>query len=218
MKMTDALLVSVLMMALPARAKTNDVTGPGDQQRQPPTGSFAISPSGTALVGATVVTLTATASDPGGSALTYTWDFGDGQSGTTGQTVTHVYSKPGTFTAVLTIRNGAGASATANGAVTARDLTGRWRDTDPAWEFNLTQSGATVSGTIARAGVGIVSQIRDGVVADPRTIKFFRDSSVSPRWYLGYTGNYTGSLDSTGNSLHLTSPEDARFSYDLTRE
>jgi hypothetical protein len=216
MKMRDALLVSVLVVALPSCK--NDVTGPGDQQRQPPTGSFSISPSGMALVGATVVTLTATASDPGGSALTYTWDFGDGQSGTTGQTVTHVYSKPGTFTAVLTIRNGAGASATVNGAVTARDLTGRWRDTDPAWEFDLTQSGATVSGTIARAGVGIVSQIRDGVVADPRTIRFFRDSSVSPRWYLGYTGNYTGSLDSTGNSLHLTSPEDSRFSYDLTRE
>jgi hypothetical protein len=216
MKMTDALLVSVLVVALPSCK--NDVTGPGDKQSQPPTGSFAISPAGMALVGATVMTLTATASDPAGSALTYTWDFGDGQSGTTGQTVTHVYSKPGTFTAVLTIRNGAGASATANGAVTARDLTGRWRDTDPAWEFDLTQTGATVSGTIARAGVGIVSQIRDGVVADPRALRFFRDSSVSPRWYLGYTGNYTGSLDSTGNSLHLTSPEDSRFSYDLTRE
>jgi hypothetical protein len=216
MKVTEAALVSILVVALPSCK--NDVTGVGDKQTQPPTGSFAISPSGMALVGATVMTLTATASDPAGSALTYTWDFGDGQSGTTGQTVTHVYGKPGTFTAVLTIRNAGGASATVNGAVTARDLTGRWRDTDPAWEFDLTQSGATVSGTIARAGVGIVSQIRDGVVADPRTIRFFRDSSVSPRWYLGYTGNYTGSVDSTGTRLHLSSPEDARFSYDLTRE
>jgi len=217
MKVSEAALVSILVAALPACHK-NDVTGPGPQQIQPPTGSFTVSPAGMALVGATVMTLTATASDPAGSALTYTWDFGDGQSGSTGQTVTHVYNRPGTFTAVLTIRNAGGASATANGTVTARDLTGRWRDVDPAWEFDLTQSGTTVSGTIAREGVGIVSQIRDGVVADPRSVRFFRDSSVSPRWYLGYTGNYSGSVDSTGNRLHLASPEDARFTYDLTRE
>ena len=44
MKMTDALLVSVLVVALPACDKSNDVTG-GDKPSQPPTGSFAISPS-----------------------------------------------------------------------------------------------------------------------------------------------------------------------------
>jgi PKD repeat protein len=216
MKTKEAILVSLMAGAL-ASCNHENATGP-TKVSSPPTGSFVTSPSGMVLVGATVVTLTATGSDPSGSALTYTWDFGDGQSGVTGQTVTHVYGKPGTFTAVLTVRNAAGASATANGTVTARDLSGRWRDVDPAWEFDLTQSGSTISGTIARAGVGIVSQIRDGAVADPRSVKFFRDSSVSPRWYSGYTGNYSGSVDNTGNRLHLTSLEDNRFSYDLTRE
>jgi len=46
----------------------------------------------------------------------------------------------------------------------------------------------------------------------------FRDSSVSPRWYAGYSGTYSGTVDATLDHIHLVSPEHGRFTYDLTCE
>ena len=40
--------------------------------------------------------------DPDGTVVSYNWDFGDGFSGT-GQTVSHTYNNPGTFTARLSV-------------------------------------------------------------------------------------------------------------------
>jgi len=42
-------------------------------------------------------------SDPGADTLTYSSDFGDGSPVETGQTVSHSYSEPGTYTAILTV-------------------------------------------------------------------------------------------------------------------
>jgi PKD repeat protein len=50
-----------------------------------------------------------------GTNVTYTWDFGDGTTGT-GATVTHVYATTGTFTARVTARNNS-SSATATTSV-----------------------------------------------------------------------------------------------------
>lgn len=50
-------------------------------------------------------------SDPDGNALTYAWDFGDGQTGT-GKTVAHTYATKGTFAAKLTVSDGKGGTAT----------------------------------------------------------------------------------------------------------
>ncbi len=49
-------------------------------------------------------------SDPDGDDLTYSWEFGDGESGT-GPTVQHTYTQPGSFTAKLTVDDGRGRSA-----------------------------------------------------------------------------------------------------------
>ena len=43
--------------------------------------------------------------------LTYSWDFGDGNSGK-GQNIEHTYTEPGSYTAELTVSDGAGGSAT----------------------------------------------------------------------------------------------------------
>ncbi len=49
--------------------------------------------------------------DPDGSINSYTWDFGDGQS-TGGPTVNHNYSKSGSYTITLTVKDNKGAGAT----------------------------------------------------------------------------------------------------------
>ncbi len=50
-------------------------------------------------------------SDPDGSIVSYAWDFGDSNSDT-GSTVSHTYTQPGVYTAVLTVTDDGGAEAT----------------------------------------------------------------------------------------------------------
>jgi hypothetical protein len=65
-----------------------------------------------ALEGASVH-FTASAEDPDGDSLSYTWDFGDGSAPVEGSQVTHVYADDGTHTVKVTARDSAGASAQA---------------------------------------------------------------------------------------------------------
>jgi PKD repeat protein/glucose/arabinose dehydrogenase len=82
------------------------------QQNQAPTAAVrADVTSGPAPL---TVTFDASASsDPDqGDTLSYVWDFGDSSSTvTTSPTVTHVYSTPGTFTVMLTVRDNHGATS-----------------------------------------------------------------------------------------------------------
>jgi PKD repeat protein len=53
-----------------------------------------------------------------GTIISYLWDFGDGATATT-QTVNHIYTNAGTYTARLTLTDNVGQTNTANVAVTA---------------------------------------------------------------------------------------------------
>jgi PKD repeat protein len=121
-------------------------------------------------------------SDPDGDTLTYSWDFGDGSSGT-GATPTHTYATGGVFTVTLTVNDGctssqcsttadinappvcnAGGPYTGNvGQAVSFDGTG---SSDPdgtivsyVWNFGdgSTGTGATPSHTYATGGIFTVS-------------------------------------------------------------
>ena len=83
-----------------------------------------ISPDGAGMAGLTRYRFDASGtSDPDGDPLNYTWNFGDGGTGT-GVATTHVYSAPGPYGVTLTVSDGQNQSA-ATGSVTVRpDLNG----------------------------------------------------------------------------------------------
>jgi PKD repeat protein len=56
-------------------------------------------------------------SDPDGSIVSYSWNFGDGSSPATGASVSHKCSKKGTYTVTLTITDSAGISSSTTTSV-----------------------------------------------------------------------------------------------------
>ncbi len=84
----------------------------------PPTASFTAGP----LTGKAPLEVSFDASASGGSAAiaSYTWDFGDGQTGA-GKQTTHTYTTSGTFTATLTVLNNYGLTSTATATITVEN-------------------------------------------------------------------------------------------------
>jgi len=84
--------------------QTNNVISWAGQMRLLPVASFTVSPNDPALF--EEVTFDASASyapgEHGGTIDSYEWDFGDGTN-SVGQTVTHTYRKPGTYSVELTV-------------------------------------------------------------------------------------------------------------------
>jgi len=62
-------------------------------------------------------------SDADGSIVAYTWDFGDGATGT-GAAPSHTYQSAGSYTATLTVSDDGGASDSASVAITVEASTG----------------------------------------------------------------------------------------------
>ena len=70
-----------------------------------------------AVVGELLSFSGAGSSDPGGAALTYSWDFGDQTAPATTVTASHAYAATGAYTVTLTVSNGS-LTGTATSAVT----------------------------------------------------------------------------------------------------
>lgn len=167
------------------------------ETNKPPVAGLTIDSSGTALAGATRGSFSGGGStDPDGDALTYSWNFGDGTNGT-GQTTTHVYNAAGTFNVTLTVSDGK-KSATADGSVNVRSLTGVWTGnlaggTGTFFTFTLIHNGPTLSGTYSDTVNG--SGTIEGVVTAPRGVSMTnRVGSFRP-------GFWNGSLDGAINRI-----------------
>lgn len=96
------------------------------------------------------VTFTATATDPGNLPLTFSWDFGDGTTGS-GPTATHTYTRGGAFTVSVRATNAVGLSASASSAVGVLQIS------DNQLLANCTGAGcaAVDDDTYAGSGVGV---------------------------------------------------------------
>ena len=85
---------------------------------QPPTARFTISPS-SPKVGDSVRFDASGSSDPDGQIVRYSWDFGDGSTGS-GSKVTHIFSRAGSYTVRLTVTDDRGATASTSHQLTVR--------------------------------------------------------------------------------------------------
>ncbi len=178
---------------------------------KPPTpGTVGISPTGTGLAGATSFTFTSSgASDPGGKSLTYSWDFGDGGSGS-GQSANHTYAAKGAFTAKVTVSNGKSSATATSGTVTVGDVTSTtWQGniytttcSGSSWlTWTLTQSGGTIAGSHYDPTNG--TRTITGSVSNPRNMTITLSSGVVYSGTLNsdltqFSGNVTGYAGGAG--------------------
>ena len=133
--------------------------------------------------------------DPDGDSLSFSWNFGDGSGGGTGAVVTHTYSSPGRFTAVVTVRDSRGAAATASVVIDAGNTPPAAAITSPS-----TSARFAVGQTITLRGTA--SDTQDGTLADSR---------LSWRVLLHHnthTHPYFGPVTGNGLTFQAPAPED----------
>ena len=102
--------------------------------------------------------------DPNGDALTYTWNFGDGTTGT-GATVSHTYTNAGQFNATLTVNdrpNGAGLSNTSQ-PIAINVNSGQQQPPTPTITAPLATATYKAGDTIAFSGTA--TDPKDGALA-----------------------------------------------------
>lgn len=177
----------------------------------PPSVAIDRSPTGGVIAGVTAVTFTAIATQL--TSPTFTWNFGDGGSGT-GASVQHRFDTEGTFGVVVTA-TGTEGSTTSTVSVLSRSLTGKWADfrgcppppspTDFCNVVELNQKGAVLTGTYGdyagrdtrgEDSFGLIS----GTVAPPNQVIFTQSNHC--------VRTYTMTLSSDLNTMsgQVTSP------------
>ena len=150
-------------------------------------GTIEIAPLG-AIVGTSVTLQSRLASDPTGSSLSYSWDFGDGSTAT-GEATTHVYATAGDFFATVTVSGSEGSSGAATLNVPVRSLTARWSGdlgAVPGSRVSITQDGLDLRGTYqddSRRGVV------EGRISETGTVTFTVTSpGLAPVTFTGTAG------------------------------
>ena len=88
-----------------------------------PTAKMSVDPDGAVRAGDSLTFSAVGSSDPDADALTFSWNFGDGNVGN-GLTTSHTYSQPGDYGATLTVSDGT-YEATATKVITVVDASAR---------------------------------------------------------------------------------------------
>jgi len=102
------------------------------------------------IVSVTRVQFTARATNL--SSPTFSWDFADGTTAN-GEVVEHVFTSEGVFNVAVTASGSDGRQSSASVSVSARSVSGRWRDVNAGhadwwyFEYRIVQNGANLSGT-----------------------------------------------------------------------
>ncbi len=129
---------------------------PVQQNRSPIIASVTVTPT-FGIADLQAFSFAAIASDPDGDALTYSWSAA-GNTASTASPVPIVFVSPGgDGQATVTVTDGKGGSASSSVNFTVGSMSGSWRvDTGPLADatFQLTQSGAIVTGSFALPGIG----------------------------------------------------------------
>lgn len=155
-----------------AAAAALAVTLVRERANTPPTVSVAVSPAGTALVGATQITFTATASDHESDPLRYSWSFGDGGTAS-GHIAVRTYDRTATWPVRLSVSDGLD-TAEASVSVVVGTIRGTWRPTSGVFlgitEFPVGGGlGETFSFRPVFPG-GATSPFGSGLAIHPRTV------------------------------------------------
>jgi hypothetical protein len=134
-------------------------TAPTPTNHAPVLGAISVSPT-FGVSGLTLITMIAAASDADGDPLTYTWSFGGATA--TGASASAKLTGDGPVAVQVTVSDGKGETATDSRTVTIGTMTGNWSfvipgdcGTDPREApavFTLTQTGGTVTGSLAFPG------------------------------------------------------------------
>jgi len=153
----------------PSQGPTSPVPPPAAANRPPTVQFYDVQPPGLALVGATSVNIAVRGSDPDGDTLSYTWEFGDGETVPNhGAGIAHVFLQEGDIGVTVTVSDGKGGQGTASTRISARKLSGGWR-VDNARHLAITaeinhRNGAGFNGTMSDGATF------SGTVSHPRNI------------------------------------------------
>jgi hypothetical protein len=139
-------------------AKSGNVTGTAQMTvtqpvNSPPTiNSGASAAPNPALVGQNI-SFSIAASDPDGDPLTFTWNFGDGSSGS-GPGVTHAFNTAGAFTVIASVSDGhsvVSSSVTVTVSSAGSNLVGYWKLNETSGSTAADSSGNGNTGTLVNA-------------------------------------------------------------------
>ncbi|HEC95116.1 MAG TPA: PKD domain-containing protein, partial [Thermoplasmatales archaeon] len=70
--------------------------------------------------------------DPDGTIISYSWDFGDGETGT-GKMPSHTYKTSGKYTVTLTVTDDDGEKTTDKATVTVSEVSNTQGEIEPFW-------------------------------------------------------------------------------------
>lgn len=154
-------------------ASNRGSAAPGNRS---PSATISVLPAGTAIAEVTILSLTASASDPDGDPVSYQWEFGDGTTAA-GSAVTHVFRSERCFEVRLSVEDGRGGRTGTVTRVPVETLNGLWEvGVLPGVNafIRCTQGGTSLACPPASARdtrlLGI--QRAEGTLADPRRLDF----------------------------------------------